>query len=160
MTEKVRVIMVGRHAPDLGGDSEKFEIVRSENVTFSLNRQECRAQINHLLKEAHDLNARLLLQNVPSVLAAALCDFASEFHHVGIGVIVSVPGPRQAGLTETFQAGNDYMAGLPASEIGAELIRAVAFANARAKCERYGDCGIRVTVDPVTPFVYSHIEWL
>lgn len=156
MSEKIRVVVVGRHAPDLGKDAEEFEIVKCENVTFSLKRDECRAQLLALVKDAGALDARVLLQNTPGVVTAALSDIIG----IGIGVIISVPGPRQAGVTETFNAGNDYMAGLPASEIGAELIRAVAFANARAKCEKYGDCGIRVTVDPVPLFVYSHIEWL
>lgn len=167
MSEKIRVVVVGRHAPDLGGDAEKFEIVKCENVTFSLKRDECKAQLLALAKNADSLDASVLLQNTPGVVACALSDIIhirteSEnlYGGIEIGVIISVPGPRQAGVTETFNAGNDYMAGLPASEVGAELIRAVAFANARAKCETFGDCGVRVTVDPVTPFVYSHIEWL
>lgn len=158
MTEKIRVVVVGRHAPDLGKDAEEFEIVKCENVTFSLKRDECKAQLLALAKDAVSLDASVLLQNTPGVVACALSDIVrvrtdSEnlYGGIEIGVIISVPGPRQAGVTKSILFHN--------ADDAAQAVQAVGFANARANTSTDGEM-LTVTVDPVTPFVYSHIEWL
>jgi len=166
MDEKMRVILVGRHAPaDL---PENIEVVGQENITWPTNLEATERQLEELVKRAAETDAAILLQNVPGPLAVALVRFALanekylgdpfsgsciENHGrtpVRVGVIVSIPGPREAGvLYET-----------PYEEGMLGLIEAVN-PNARVEfIDRSDGPSMRVTVDPPTKFKFSHIEWL
>lgn len=164
------VFIVGRHTPDLG-DSPVF-IVGSAAPTFSLNRAEVARQLIEIEHAANAAGAKhILLQNVPAAVAGAL------IAHLGRtmsqwGVVVSVPGERQAGVSKTFkfEADPDGVDPWARAEQAVKMVeQAVKFVNARATTvvalpgRGYGDnyiSSITVTVDPVTPFVFSHIEWL
>lgn len=74
-----------------------------------------------------------------------------------VGVVISEPGERLAGVSKTFNVAHpdaDYNNALPYIAQDAVL-----FANQRAKTVVEGN-DLIVTVDPVTPFVYKGIEWL
>lgn len=69
-----------------------------------------------------------------------------------LGVIISVPGERAAGI--------EVRSHQFADEFGAEeAARIVNAANGRVAAAQSGGV-VSFTVDPVTPFVFSHIEWL
>lgn len=162
--DKQRVIVIGRHSPDLGSDAKKFEIVECKNVTFALEFDGCYRQFSQIMAEADAAKCLVLLQNVPGVLAKVIAVMAaraavwnypgvSPESKLGIGIIIAVPGPRLSGVSMTrhFEAG--------AEDAAADLVK---HANARAKIKtEYCDySAVTVTVDPVAPFFYSHIEWL
>lgn len=144
-----KFLIVGRHAPDLG--DTVAEIVGQENVMFSMQADEVDGQLDELLVKANEAGASLLLQNVPAPLAGALIRRRGDFAGVRVGVIVSIPGPREAGVVQTYQLFCGWVANRAAE--------AVRFANNRAKVEVEGRT-LTVTVDPVTKFQFSHIEWL
>jgi hypothetical protein len=164
------VFVVGRHAPDLG-DSPVF-IVGSAAPTFALNRAEVAQQLIEIEHAANAAGAKhILLQNVPAAVAGAL------IAHLGRtmsqwGVVVSVPGERQAGASQTFefQADPDGVDPWARAEQAVKLVeQAVKFVNARATTvvalpgRGYGDnyiSSVTVTCDPVPSFVFSHIDWL
>lgn len=146
-----KVLIVGRHTPDFGGRASEFEVVGQENVMFPTDKTGCLAALKELETKAAALEAAVLLQNVPAVLACALIELVRSGVTTKIGVIVSVPGPRQANLERTWEFASypDAMA----------TAAAITFANARAKTEVNGST-LKVVVDPVAQFVFSHVEWL
>lgn len=145
-----RVILVGRHTSDLPAS---IEVVRQDNVMWSLDFDECAAQWRALYTEACEQNVRILLQNVPSILAAVLVSERWGQYDLRTGVVIAVPGPRVAALehSEGFDDAGDQAA--------AE--RLIKHANGRAKIEWVGSAKawLKVTVDPVTPFVFHSIRW-
>jgi len=161
MTKKTRVLVVGRHAPDLGHEAETFEIVECRNVTFSLNYDECVTQLTQLISDASRSDASVLLQNTPGVVTAALADLVrlhtdaeDLYDGIGVGVIVAEPGPRQAGVSRSFEFKNT-----PASLSTLTAEQAVKFANARAQT-RVESGTLTVTVDPIPEFKFRCIRWL
>jgi hypothetical protein len=151
----IKAIIVGRHTPDLGSQAENFEIVGNENIMFSLNRAEAVEQLEKLFATARGADAEvILLQNVPAILAAALLDEQSKAGGqlpFRMGLIISVPGPRQAGVVRKFELFSAWVARRAAE--------AILFANGRAKTNIEG-ATLTVTVDPVAEFNFDHIEWL
>lgn len=167
----MRTMLVGRHVSDLPSE---FEIIVQENVTFSLDRAEVKEQVLALVQRAKDLNVgAIIFQNTPGILGVAL----GELHRspsgewlplerqlgVKVGVIISRPGPRLAGVAKTF-----VFATLPeatyAPTNSALAAEAVTFANSRAKVTIKTVDGwtdeMRVEVDPISPFTLDHIEWM
>ena len=144
----MNVIVVGRHTPEL---PEGINVVSQENILWSTDRQECVAQLEALIGQAKRKRAYILLQNVPGILAAALLDEqAKAGGHLpaDIGVIISVPGPRESGVTRSFISSYD-----------SEMAEAAKFLNPRAKIQQRGS-SVHITLDPVSRFEFSHIEWL
>lgn len=179
---KKKAIIVGRHTPDLGQEAENIEIVSQEAVTFPTDLIGTIQALETLKSKAFEMNAdAVLLQNTPGIVTAGLM-YLKNSHQFGTGVfgfrwgiIISVPGERQSGVTETFVFEADGDGVLPGSwsQTNATTAqKAVSFANGRAKTEiresekirgHHGEAvahELLVTVDPVTPFVFSHIEWL
>lgn len=164
------VFVVGRHAPDLG-DAPVF-VVGSSAPTFALNREEVAQQLLEIDTAANAAGAKhVLLQNVPAAAAGALVAHLGRTMNRW-GVVVSIPGERRAGASRTFefQADPDGVdpRGLASSAVKMAE-QAVKFVNARASVdvtlpgEGYMNnyiSNITVTCDPVTPFVFSHIDWL
>lgn len=150
-----KVIVVGRHIPNLGNEANNHEVVGIENVMFSLNREEAVTQLEGLMTTARNKGAEaILLQNVPAILGAALLDEqikAGGQLPFAIGLVISVPGPRQAGVVREFS--------LFCGWVAKRAAEAIKFANVRANTEVIGST-LKVTVDPVPEFVFSHIEWL
>lgn len=163
---KTKVILIGRHLSDLPTD---IEVIEQRNVTWALDAQECGKQWAMLGREAYDMEAALLLQNVPAVLAVAITRgerLAVEYETINPkwGVIISVPGPRTAGVV------TEYITAEPSL-----LVKALKDANGRAKVEIVSErraeynsesksaalisTTVRLTVDPVTEFKFDHIEW-
>lgn len=146
----MKVLIVGRHAPDLGDTQVK--ILGQENIQFSLTAAEVDVQLVDLLAKASEVGAEaVLLQNVPAVLAGALIRRQGDFAGVRLGVIISVPGPREAGVQKSYKLFSGWVAKRAAE--------AVQFANNRAQVSVEGNT-LSVTVDPVAKFQFSHIEWL
>lgn len=141
--QKRRVILVGRHVSDL---PERIEVVSQENILWATNFYEAQRQFQELMLRADKAQAGILFQNVPGILAAVLLRTPCD---IQLGVIISIPGERQAGVSKSWQI---------AAEDAAIVESAVTFANGRAKVEIDG-ATVTVTVDPVTPFVLSHVEW-
>jgi hypothetical protein len=140
-----KAILVGRHnAVDL-----PFEIAEQRNIEWSIDRAMCVQQFKQLCEDALVKGWVIVLQNIPGILAAAMSDVYTS---VPIGVMISVPGPRVAGVTKTFVT--EF---IPDALV---VIDAVKFANGRAVVEHDDVTAVRVTVDPVAPYVFSHIEWL
>lgn len=91
-TETFTAILVGRHTPD--GLPDGIQIVGQENILWSLDSEEIRTQMTDLIAKAEEAGAKILLQNIPGVLAPVLAEVSPQ--HPGlIGVIVSQPGPRK-----------------------------------------------------------------
>ena len=126
-----------------------------------------------MFPEAQKLGAAVVFQAVPTQLAVAIARIHGDYlgmegqmvdpqsgYTVGSGInrfaypkcgfIVSVPGSRPAGaiLEQAYYA----------EEI-APVMEAIKFVNPRAKCT-YEGTKLTLVVDPPTPFVFSHIEWL
>lgn len=150
-----RVVLVGRHTPkDLPAG---VEVIEQQNVEFALSVGECTKQLHSLEERASLNNAAILFQNTPTILSVVLVRQMAEIAsgapvpNIPKAVIISVPGPRLAGVEEVFTFNDLYSDAHDAQ-------RAVLFANSRAKTHL--DMGVlTVTVDPVSPFVFSHIEW-
>lgn len=144
-----KVVLVGRHTPT--GMPEDIVVSRQENILWSLNRDECRAQFDALAKSL-EAGEKILLQNVPGILSAVLvADARRGEERVEVGVIISVPGERKAGVVMR----SPQFADAHGADAAEALIKHV---NARAKVERDNDT-LTVTVDPVPEFIFSHIEW-
>jgi hypothetical protein len=146
----MKAIVVGRHT----GDIPEIEVLEQRSITFSTNTSECFRQLEELLLDAHRAQCGLLLQNTPAILGVVLFKFANFLHgcETPLGIIISVPGERQAGVSREYTTDNP----MDLNTVEA----AVKFVNGRATVENAGFHTIKVTVDPVTPFVFSHIEWL
>ncbi len=139
----MKVIVVGRHAPDFG--SADFQVLETQAVTFPGTSVECSTVLDELLTYAKERNAALLFQAVPGQLVAALRNSSKDLSNVGI--VVSIPGERPGKVTKRFDA-------------ALSVEEAVKFANPRAVCVASGG-SIEVSVDgPPMTFVFSHIEWL
>lgn len=155
----MKAIVIGRHA----GELPDIEIVAQESVTFALDLATCNVQIAEIINNAkrNNLDA-VIFQNTPGIVAACLvraaCTMSDEWLPVSknaelkIGVIVSKPGERTAGVSMTFEFQD--LANCQ------EAASAVRFANGRAKIVQDDETDLIVTVDLVTPFVFDHIEWL
>lgn len=158
---KTNALLVGRHNPDLGSETENWNIAGSENVMFSLNKAEAIAQLYELEKKAAALGAKVILfQNTPTVVTAALLQMQRDSgNQLGFqyAAVVSVPGPREADVVKAFAFEvNDDLHNMQPWGIAEEAVK---FANGRARTS-IADGVLSVTVDPVTKFVFSHIEWL
>ena len=86
-------------------------------------------------------------------------------HNPKWGVIISVPGPRTAGVVTEYITAETSL-----------LVKALKDANGRAKIEIVSErraeydsesesaalinATVRLTVDPVTEFKFDHIEWM
>jgi hypothetical protein len=142
------VIVVGRHTNnvDMG-----VNIVDTHNITWSLDDNVLYWQWQALLQLARARKAAVLLQNVPGVLAAMLV--LHKPSDVRIGIMASKPGERLANVTKDFSFH-------PANEDARkQAIKAVEFANSRAVILEDED-GLRITLDPISPYVFSHIKWI
>lgn len=168
-------IVIGRHAPDLG--SENIKVVRQENITFSSDPSEAMKQLRSVVLAAQSEQIDfVLLQMVPTSLAVGLArekiwqdKSPSLDWRPAVGVIVSQPGERPAGVTKDF-----VIAALSYDDIAsnihmhnAEVVEAaIKAANPRAKVEILPPDGfsanvtVRATFDPSMWFEFSHIEWL
>lgn len=160
---KINALLIGRHTPDLGSEAENWNIVGSENVMFSLKKAEAIAQLYELQNKAAALGATVILfQNTPTVVTSALLQMQrDEGNHLGFkyAAIVSVPGPREADVEKSFEFSLADIEGQPNGWVTATAEQAAKFANGRARTSIEGNV-LKVTVDPVTKFVFSHIEWL
>lgn len=155
---KVKAIAVGRHGIDLGRDADKYEIVGTENIKWSIQGAEALEQLEQLIKRAQDANAVLLLQSIPGILIAALLALQIKSGSrlpIRIGAVISVPGPRTAGESMSF--GFDFGEMTSQAELAADAVK---FANGQAKTEVLDGCHLKVTVDPIPEFKFDHIEWL
>lgn len=152
----IRVVLVGRHVSDLPAN---IEVVATENILWATDFATCWQQVLDLLTRAQTAGAaKVLLQNVPGILSAVLIRAAYDEKNAPsrFGVIISQPGPRLAGVSETFVF--PFLADYTGERIEQTAARAVTFANGRAKVS-VGDNTLTVTVDPVAAFVFDHIEW-
>ncbi len=153
-----KFFVVGRHATDFG--HIQVEVVGSANVTFALNKAEVIGQLTEIEQQAITASAEaVVMQNTPGVVAAAMPQWLNT-SQLRWGVIVSVPGERQAGISKEWVTRwaddpDSNWAVEAAMKIAAEAVR---FANGRAQVE-HDQAFLKVTVDPVTPFVFDHIEW-
>lgn len=146
-----KAILVGRHdSPNKMG----YDEIITRNVLFSLDEDECERQLFELVDEAKDENADLIFQNIPTVLADALIRcFFKGILAVRIFGVVSKPGPRIAGVTETYAFGDSE-----AAELAAEAIQ---FANSRAKVALDDTkTAVSVSVDPVPAFEFVRLQRL
>lgn len=144
-----KAILVGRHDAQ---DNMGYDEIVPKNILFSLIAEDIDQQVCDLIDEAIEQDADIILQNVPTVLAGALLrypDFASC--PVRIFGIVSKPGPRASGVSESFVFDD------PAD--AEKAARAVKHANGRAKVEVSGHI-VTVTVDPVPQFEFVRLERL
>lgn len=152
------VILVGRHAPE--GLPSEINVIEQKNILWSLEPQEIENQWKELVKQAREEKCAILLQNVPGVLARVItheaADAAQYFakYPVSVGVIISQPGERKAGVRERFVFNE-------ASDAD-EFVRGIKHTNSRVKIDDEDGKSntIFVTVDPVTPFEFVRIEWM
>ena len=161
------VILVGRHASDLPA---YVQVMKQENIQWSLNADECRQQLTALLDQAKKLQFGVLFQNIPGILMATMTRYLNgrqgQGYDIHVGIIISVPGPRLASVSKLWTMPASVYAdgsGLGADEMRAIVQQVVAHANGRAKFETSGTGepdGFTVTVDPVSEFKFDHIEWL
>jgi hypothetical protein len=147
-----KAIVIGRHAGDVPG----FEVIERRNINFPATADECVVVLEELFQETFEKQAALLFQAIPGQLAAGLTRIAARNvpTHISVGVIVSQPGERPAGVVYEFDHSVfDY--GMNGTNIEHYMSAVVKHCNPNAKVS-----GNKVTVDPPMPFVFSHIEWL
>jgi|WetSurMetagenome_2_1015567.scaffolds.fasta_scaffold190489_2 hypothetical protein len=157
---KVRALVIGRHAGEIPG----VDVMEARSVVFVADSASAAKQLFSILQEAKQRGLAVLLQNVPGVLARAIVDYAiyqencDDSEHgnsaaklPALGVIVSVPGERQSGITMDARFEDIHSA-----QQAEDLVR---FSNPNVKIVST-DLGFRVTVDPPMKFCFSHIEWL
>jgi len=173
---KVKAYIIGRHEPNLGDEADKIKVVGQEAITFASDSTECIRQLCKARFEAGRAGAHvLLLQNTPGQVTAALVymaselfvdpdyksaefDFGDEHVYPRIGVIISKPGERPAGVKTSISVENS-------SDLGA-VICAIKTANPRAKIEEWEPdefgyvMGLDIIVDPPMRFEFDHIEWV
>jgi len=155
------VILVGRHTAVLPAE---VQVVEQQNITWALTRQECQEQLGVLIAQAREIKCGILFQNIPGMLACAIASQGTV--DVPMGVIISVPGARAANVVQAWALPAAVYAdgsGMGAAEVRQIVEEVVAHANGRAKfaTSAAGEPdGFTVTVDPVTEFQFSHIEWL
>lgn len=162
---KIPCLVIGRHAGEIPG----VEVVEKRAIVFPETSNECLKILDELQTEANSRQITLLFQAVPGQLAIALAKYygvLSACIESGkprpatgpmLGIIISKPGPRLAGVEKefTFYTGNDAF----------QAIEAIKMANPNAWTENRsvpGDMGgcAAVRVDPPMKFEFSHIEWL
>jgi hypothetical protein len=153
----IPVVIVGRH---IQGEIPGCKVVAQRNIEWETDPSECYQQLLELqveIEREFGLEAGIVFQNVPAILATQLVLLASvkghmqnDFRPNEMGVVISVPGPRVAGVTESFQ--------FSSSEEAGNVAKAIQFANGRAKVLVEGS-SVTVTVDPVSPFVMKGVEW-
>ena len=147
----MKAIVIGRHAGDIPG----VEIVELRPVTFPLTADECEAVIRTLWKEANGKDAGLIFQNLPGQVGVALARMMRKNPPLfSVGVVISVPGKRLAGVNLEADFQEDDVENI------SELVK---FGNPNAKVQIFRNNGtalLVVTVDPPMRFVFSHIEWL
>lgn len=151
--EKPDAILVGRHASaDL-----PYRIVEQRNVVFSTDVEECKTQVEELFAAAHEAEAVLLFQNIPGIVACAITQIAARnapTHLRGIGVIISKPGPREAGKVIDADHGV-FDVSITREEIDHYLGHVLTQANPNVKL-----VDGKFTVDPPMKFVFDKVEWL
>lgn len=158
-------VIVGRHTPE--GLPQNIRIHRQFDITWSTDAGECARQWQELREEVKNLpqyqpGMKIILQNVPAILAAVLLKTPGVAR--GVGIIVSKPGERKAGVEKIYRfaemAENSYTSAVSDARAAERLVKEV---NPRAKTSVEGDdlnAKLIVTMDPPTPFVFDHIEWL
>jgi hypothetical protein len=147
MTQPNRILLIGRHAPDLGADGG--EIAEQRNITFPATAGACAPLLNNLFDDARALAAALVFQALPAQVTAALFQIARR--DTRVGVIVSKPGERPAAESSAWDFSSVADAFLAYGAVNA--------ANPNAKIAQAGT-QIIITADPPMRFVFSHVEWL
>lgn len=146
-----KAILVGRHDAD---NKMGYDEITPRNVLFHLDPIEIDDQLVSLIDEAEAENADLVFQNVPAVLAGALLRY--QMHAdcpVRVFAVVSKPGPRVAGVTQSF-AFHERSTALMAAE-------AIRYVNSRASVTMDDtETTVLVSVDPVSPFEFVRLERL
>ena len=158
-----KVLLVGRHAPT-GLAEAGFVVTEQRSVVFSTDPFEALEQLERLNQEAAQQGLDgVLLQNTPGALGAGFLaellggTFGSPQASLGldnahgVGVVVSKPGPRPAGVSHRSEFCNDDDA-----EQAAALVKV---ANPRAKVLTDGKYVV-VTVDPPMRFELEHVVWI
>lgn len=174
----MKAIIVGRHAPDFGSNPDGVEVVETRNIQFPATAEECLPILRELLREAHEVDGRVLFQNTPAQVTVALYQMGrdqewastSGFARPGLsmrlrfGFIIAGPGPHEAGVSRDF---NFDIYEIPGDHRRHEAEELARFCNGRAKVEILPESPpdkwwktVRVTVDPIPQFIFSHIEWL
>lgn len=170
----MKAIIVGSDSPDMGQD---IEIVEQRAVTFPGTAAECQSVVRGLIRDAEAADAALIFQTVPGQVAACLareyfdtrevCLGETVWPSYGIGIIISLPGPRPGKVREVYAISPDSYY---------EFEHAVKSSNPRAtvgyapydEMDVRGNVGYSPNIQPVyvevdgppMPFVFSHIEWL
>jgi len=158
---KQNVVLVGRHMSVL---PPEVRVISQENITWALTRQECQEQLGVLIAQAREIKCGVLFQNIPGTLMCAIVSQGTV--DVPMGVIISVPGARAANVVQSWTMPAAVYAdgsGKGADEVREMIQEVVTHTNGRAKFapSAPGEVdGFTVTVDPVTEFQFSHIEWL
>ena len=158
----MKVLLVGRHTPS---DMPKIEVVRTQNILFSALAEECEVQFQDLFDNLEPEIEGVLFQTLPNQawvaltyllmkekdsLTKVLNFFTKKKNLPKIGFVVSTPGPRQAGIQKEFSGSESEM------NVVKDFVK---FANGNAKVE-VANGKIVVTVDPISKFNFSHIEWV
>jgi len=143
----MKALVVGRHTDAIPG----VEIVELRAITFPAKTEDCVPILCALWKEVEEKGIKLLFQNLPGQVGVACANIMRGNPPLSIGVIVSVPGPRHAGVESSAEFDNG-----DAATKAADLIK---FANPRSKVAVVGNT-VNVTADPPMVFCFSHIEWM
>jgi len=143
----MKALVIGRHTDAIPG----VEIVELRPVTFPGTADECAAVIRALWKEVEGRGVKLLFQNLPGQVGVALARLMRDNPPLSAGVVISVPGERLAGVSQSESFAEHW------DMTSAEKL--VKFANPRANVTSEGNT-ITVTADPPMRFIFSHIEWM
>lgn len=150
----IKAIVVGRHKPTGGegieiiGNEDKNGIPQPRPIMFPATAEGCKPLLGQLLTEASETDCCLLFQAIPAQLAVAIAWMASK----KIGAIVNIPGPRLTAVSREFYS--------DAGDGVGTIAAAVEFANPRAKLTvSDGRQVLTVSIDPFSPFVFSHVQW-
>ena len=158
-----KVLLIGRHAPT-GLAEAGFVVAEQRSVVFSTDPFEALEQLEQINREVAQRGLDgVLLQNTPGALGTGFLaellggSFGSPQASLGlddahgVGVVISKPGPRPAGVSRRFEFHNSDDA-----EQAAALAKVV---NPRARVLTDGKY-IVVTVDPPMRFELEHVVWI
>ena len=145
------VFVVGRHKPDFG--NMEIEVVGQSAPVFPARvGAEMIATMSDIAAAATDAGAKaIVFQALPGQVAAWLAQGSKIFAPFDVGVVISIPGERPAGITHHFEFSSPVDAKVAAS--------ALVHINPNAKFDVRGR-QLDVIVDPSMKFEFSHIEWL
>jgi hypothetical protein len=156
------IFIVGRH--QLREPLQGYQVVGQESITWDNDIPTLLRQWDALKRRVSGMGAKLVLQNVPTILTHALMRDAAMFpgRKLGIGLLITENiGTRVSNAQAEFETKRDCPICGVAYEFVAPMLDLAEFTNASSHVEIANDASrIRVTVDPRLKIKFLRIDWI